>query len=147
MQRILFYNRSAAHMITHVYQSWPLAPVIPPRRHSDSQTYLHSLTCTRRSTTPVTQQPAYPPHHTHHPSPPAQPRSPPRLSPHSSVTNHTPGRGLLPVRCCFSTAPSWHQRPHMQKHNSFSAEGTVGPTQPSQRQTHTHVHTLKRPGT
>ena len=25
----------------------------------------HSLTCTRRSATPVTEQPAYPPHHTH----------------------------------------------------------------------------------
>ena len=44
--------------------------------------------------------------------------------------------------------PSGTQRiTHTQKHNSFSAEGVVGPATLTAANTHTHVHTLTRPGT
>lgn len=44
--------------------------------------------------------------------------------------------------------PSGTQRiTHTQKHNSFSAEGVLGPATLTAANTHTHVHTLTRPGT
>ena len=86
-----FYNRPvAAHDHTHPVAR-PLAPVT-------FYTQILRFTqprCTRHSTTPVTQRPAHPPHHTHITHSPAEAVSHRACS----VTNHTPGYFLWPPSC------------------------------------------------
>ena len=98
-------TRDVPHTDTQIHRPTSTQPDLhPPRNHPRH-------TATRTPTPP----------HTHHPShTPAQPRSPPRLSPHCSVTSHTPGRGLLPVRCCFRTRRLAPKELHTRRNTTHS---------------------------
>lgn len=145
-----FYNRPvAARDHTHPVAR-PLAPVTfytqilrftqlcctrqPPRSHSDPHTH------------PIT-----------HTSPQSQSGTaslPPRLSPHCSVTNHTPGCFLWPPSCQVPLQA--HTVSHPKNYTHAETQLTLGQRRGSPatltasracRQVRTHRHTLMRPGT